>query len=137
MSFYLYPYTNKSISVKIQAEIDKYTIIIRPKQKKMIQRKQTLPIHGIINRDIAKTFMNVRISKNTQKIFFRIFFFVLCSGLYLFTELPRNKRKWQCIRPTYCCRKSHFAVYLQVEMTFKIKYLSCSSSVSFKLMSLG
>ena len=40
----------------------------------MIQRKQTLPIHGIINRDIAKTFMNVRISKNTQKIFFGNFF---------------------------------------------------------------
>ena len=89
----IYSYTNKSISVKIQAEIDKYTIIIRPKQKKMIQRKQTLPIHGIINRDIAKTFMNVRISKIHKRFFRKFLFFVLCSGLYLFTELPRNKRK--------------------------------------------
>lgn len=59
----------------------------------MIQRKQTLPIHGIINRDIAKTFMNVRISKNTQKIFLGISFLCTLFWIIPFYGITKKQEK--------------------------------------------
>ena len=75
----------------------------------MIQRKQTLPIHGIINRDIAKTFMNVRISKNTQKVFwqfFSLYFFLDYTFLKNYQETRESDNAFD--QPIVA--KSHFAV---------------------------